>query len=333
MSMRALAWVVLSCLLSAPSALAEEQSELRPGLQLLDPIRFRQLTVIPVVEKVSAPDHEDYLTLAAGLERKEVDVREAEGGGAVNHVTVRNRSSRPLLLLGGEVILGGQQDRIIGKDTLVSPKQTVAVEVYCVEHGRWNGSSAFTASGGLAENKLRVRAKYRSDQGAVWAEVAEKNAKLGAESESGTYRKLAVGEEGKKAIAPYRTHLLGALKALPQSERLVGVVAAVNGRIVSADIFATPKLFAAYRDRLLDSLFISVADVPESPAAAAPTPPADVRAFLDKAEAAKPETIQDNDSGTTVERKAPGVLNSTVQAKSPKGAPVKPIYQSYQANQ
>jgi hypothetical protein len=331
--MRTVTWTGLLCLVFVSWAEAGEQSELRPGLQLLDPIRYKQLTLIPVVEKKAALDSGDYLTLAAGLERKEVDVREAGRGGEVNRVTVQNRSARPLLLLGGEVILGGQQDRIIGKDTLVPPKQTVSVEVYCVEHGRWNGAAAFTTSGGMAESKLRVRAKYRGNQMEVWDEVAKKNASLGAESQSGTYRRLAAGDEGKKATEPYRKHLAEALKALPQNDHVVGVVAAVNGQIVSADIFATPKLFASYRDRLLDSLFITVADVPEAPKQPAAPQPADVKAFMDKADAAPMEKLQDNDVGTTVEHKSKDVLNSTVESKSGKGGATVPVYRSYQSNQ
>jgi hypothetical protein len=316
-----------------PASEAAPDGEVSPGVGLLDPIKYRQLTVIPVVQQASRPDGVDYLTLAAGLERKEVDVQEAQGGGDVNHVTVHNRSARPLLLLGGEVILGGQQDRIIGKDLIVPPKQTVAVEVYCVEHGRWSGSSAFTSTGGLAEGKIRVRAKYRSDQSQVWDEVATKNQSLNAQSASGTYRKLAAGDEGKKATAPYREHILPALKALPQADKVVGVVAAINGRIVSADIFATPKLFAQYRDRLLDSLFISAADVPESSAPAAALRPADVRSFMDKADGAPAKTVEGTTSGVTVEHSGKGVVNSVVAMPPSAAAPAIPIYRSYQADE
>jgi hypothetical protein len=246
---------------------------------------------------------------------------------------VKNRSSRPLLLLGGEVILGGQQDRIIGKDTLVPPKETVSVEVYCVEHGRWNGAAAFTSSGGVADSKLRVRAKYRSNQGQVWEEVAKKTESLGAQSASGTYRGLAVGDPGKKATAPYRAHIVGALDALPERERLVGIVAAINGRIVSADIFADPKLFAAYRDRLLDSVFITAADVPEAKAPP-PVAPADVRTFMEKADAAPATPVMNGKGASTTEHLGKGVLNSTVQLKPAKsGDKPKSVYESYQADE
>src|SRR4051812_17162982 len=98
--------------LCASVAFAEEASfELEPGLRVLPPLTHRQLAVFPVVQDSAIADKTGYLTLAAGLEGKTVKVLEQEGGGSVNQVTVVNKSDRQLLLLGGEVILGGQQDR------------------------------------------------------------------------------------------------------------------------------------------------------------------------------------------------------------------------------
>src|SRR5438067_804779 len=97
-------------------ALAEQQAfDLEPGTKVLAPIRFRQLAIFPVVQAGAAVDNAQYLTLADGLARKLVRVTEHAGRAQVNQVTVANLSDRPLLLLGGEVILGGQQDRILGK--------------------------------------------------------------------------------------------------------------------------------------------------------------------------------------------------------------------------
>ena len=126
------------------------------------------------------------------------------GGGSVNTLLVTNKSLKPLLILGGEVVLGGQQDRILGQDTIVPSHEELRVQVFCVEHGRWSGGRSFSAAQGMADTKMRVRAKYRADQSQVWAEVAKKNAAHGAAPSTGTYRNLATGDEGKKALDPYR---------------------------------------------------------------------------------------------------------------------------------
>jgi hypothetical protein len=242
-------------------------------------------------------------------------------------VHVSNDSTRPLLLLGGEVILGGQQDRILGQDTVVPAHEKMVVEVFCVEHGRWSGQREFSAANGFADSKLRVRAKYKSDQQAVWAEVAKKNATLAAKPSTGTYRNLAVGAEGDKAKKPFRDRLTSELGKLTEGKELIGLVAAVNGRVTSVDVFANPSLFAAYRDKLVDSIVMSAVDVPEQPKAP-PASAADVDKFVEQAEAAAPKETSKTKSGRTVTKSGKGVLNSTVESDDKK-----PIYKSYQLDE
>jgi len=198
------------------------------------------------------------------------------------------------------------------------------VEVFCVEHGRWNGQREFSAARGFADTKIRVRAKYKSDQQAVWNEVAQKNANLKTAPSTGTYRNLAVGAEGEKAKKPYRDHLTSELGKLKEQKELVGLVAAINGRVTSVDVFDSPSLFAAYKDKLLDSIVMSAVDVPVA-SAAKPATAAEVEAFVQKAEESAPKEILKNKAGRTVTKAGKGVLSSTVESDDKK-----PIYKSYQ---
>ena len=322
---------VLSLVGLARPAFADEGAlGLPPGTRLLAPIVYHQLAVFPVVQTGGAGPTDDkaqYLTLADGLKRKLVTVSELGGGGSVNQLSVHNLSDRPLLILGGEVVLGGQQDRILGQDTIVPAREQLRVQVFCVEHGRWSGSSHFTAAQGMADTKLRVRAKYRADQSQVWAEVAKKNAAHGAAPSTGTYRNLAVGEEGKRALEPYRSAVGAALSKLPEAGKVVGLIAAVNGRVSSVELFGRPELFAAYRDKLLDSIYMGAADAPA--AAAAPPPKAEeISAFLHKAKAAPARTVGETRAGVTVEQRADGVVSSTLRSPA-----AQPVYESYQADE
>src|SRR5947209_6195387 len=99
--------------------------------KVLDPIRHGNLTVFPVVAAKSYPTSE-FLTLDEGLRSGEVIVTESgsvqglirrhppagirRDGAEVNRLVLVNNSKRPLLLLAGEVVSGGKQDRVIGKD-------------------------------------------------------------------------------------------------------------------------------------------------------------------------------------------------------------------------
>jgi len=190
---------------------ADEGVGLSPGQKMLAPITFRQLAIFPVIQTAVGVDKTQYMTLSEGLSHKLVAVSEVGGGGSVNTLLVTNKSERPLLILGGEVVLGGQQDRILGQDTIIPAHEEMRVQVFCVEHGRWSGGRQFSAAQGMADTKIRVRAKYRADQSQVWAEVAKKNAAHGVAPSTGTYRNLAAGDDGKKALEPYRAAIGGGI--------------------------------------------------------------------------------------------------------------------------
>jgi hypothetical protein len=212
----------------------------------------------------------------------------------VNSVRVTNRSGKPLLLVGGEMILGGQQDRIIGRDQLVPPHSTAVVSVFCVEHGRWSGAGHFGAAGGIVDSDVRARAMVAQDQQQVWDEVAQKAARLKAPTPTGTYR--AVDEKAKTSIRPGREAIAA---ELGKRSDVVGLAAAIDGRVVSVDVFATPELLAQYRDRILDAALIEAQSLEAKPAAAPPTPAA-VQSFLDRARADRTSNVVRGAGGAAV---------------------------------
>ena len=325
--MRKLIVCAAVALLWRPAA-AETAFELGPGQRVLAPITYKQLAIFPIVEQGTVADTTQYLTLAEGLKSKQVEVSEAKGGAAVNHVTVANHSGRPLLLLGGEIILGGQQDRILGKDTIIPAHEETTVQVFCVEHGRWSGGRAFTETGGIVEGKTRAKAKFAGDQGQVWQEVAKKTAALKAETSTGTYRAIATGAAGEAAVKPFREHVGAALDKSPDAARMVGFVAAVNGRVTSVQLFANAQLFAAYKARLLDAIYVAAADVQPADKVTLPAKP-DVDRFMSEANAAPAAQAADTPASTTLENKGATVGKSQLKRKDAPKA--KPVYESYDA--
>src|SRR6184192_4727064 len=93
-------------------------------------------------------------------------------GASVNQLVLVNRSKRPLLLLAGELVSGGKQDRVIGKDRIVPVgAPPLPLDVFCVEHGRWTGSSQFAAAGTIVHPSVRERAAVDQKQAEVWDAV------------------------------------------------------------------------------------------------------------------------------------------------------------------
>ena len=129
--------------------------------RILDPVTYENISIFPVVASYGQ-DTSAFLTLEEGLATGEVVVRERGSeemvrgrdgrpvyipqttGASVNQLVLLNRSKRPLLLLAGELVSGGKQDRVIGKDRIVPVgAPPLPLDVFCVEHGRWTGSSQF----------------------------------------------------------------------------------------------------------------------------------------------------------------------------------------------
>src|SRR6266566_744087 len=138
--------VVIPCLRAGETSAAT-------SYQVLAPIRHGNLTIFPVVA-ANSHDTREFLTLDEGLRSGEVVVSEAgnvaplirprhshpawqehhRDGAEVNRLVLVNNSKKPLLLLAGEIVTGGKQDRIIGKDRLVpAESDPVDLSVFCVE--------------------------------------------------------------------------------------------------------------------------------------------------------------------------------------------------------
>jgi hypothetical protein len=122
------------------------------------------------------------LTLQEAMKRKMVVVRET---GDVNRLTIQNRSSQDVFVQAGDIVKGGQQDRVLALDLIVPPKSgRIPIDAFCVEQGRWSrrgneAVAAFSASeNALASKELKIAAKARRSQGEVWANVGKTQKKL-----------------------------------------------------------------------------------------------------------------------------------------------------------
>jgi hypothetical protein len=302
----------------AQKAPAPRSTRLDDKTALLAPVTHDNLTIFPVITTAAKPANVDYLVLDEGMKNKQVQILEKDREGTVNELTIRNRSSRPLFLMAGEVVIGGKQDRIIGKNTIVAPRATETIPVFCVEHGRWSGRKAeFKSAGALAHTALRKKANF-SDQNEVWSEVSAKNAKRKLDNDTDTYRGVAQSATVVKSIGGYQKAFTGKLDKLGQKERQVGFVVALGGKVVAIETFGSPKLFKKFEKKLLRSYFVEAIDAERSAdgAPAAAPKPADVAEFSRKAAKAKRATVLDKKSGKTVQFEEDDMKGTAVESPS-----------------
>jgi hypothetical protein len=278
---------------SVPGSPAVSASRPEGEWRLLDPVTYENISVFPVVSSQSQ-DTSPFLTLEEGLATGEVTVaeqgaqvmqRSRDGrpiylpqptGASVNQLVLINRSKRPLLLLAGELVSGGKQDRVIGKDRIVPVgAPPLPLDVFCVEHGRWTGSSQFAAARTIVHPSVRERAAVDQKQTEVWDAVrsgttakaapAAPRAQISSDSlqaaiagngRTEAYEKIyesqAVGVSIDDFVNEVQRRFAQATSGL-KNERVVGVVVAYGGEVAWSDIFASGDLFDHYWRKLLRS--------------------------------------------------------------------------------
>jgi len=248
---------------AAPSGFADE-------VAVGAPITRGNLTVFPLRPR-QATAAKELRTLDEAMRRKELAVAEAGAGGAVNALAVENRGDEPVMLLAGELLLGGKQDRIIGRSLVLAPRSRTLVPVFCVEHGRWSGAGAFDSAGAMGHAALR-RTALSAGQAEIWAEVARSNARLGTRNASDTYRAAARKLGGD--AGPLARELSA---ALAREEGAAGLAVAIDGEVVAVEWFSAPGTFARFREKLVAS-YVAQALEARDPAAPAPAPARSPRA-------------------------------------------------------
>ena len=101
----------------------------------------------------------------------------------------------------------------------------------------------------MASPKVRANAQAKKDQSEVWKGVAEQVTANNVSTSTGDLKSVYEDKRVNRTLENYES----AFKDKVAGKEVIGVVVAVSGRIVSADVFASPKLFGAYWPKMLKS--------------------------------------------------------------------------------
>jgi hypothetical protein len=290
-----------------PAPAGDRLARLDDGRYFGEPCHRENLTVWPILSE-NPLDPGDFLNLREAQDRGLAVVREVgSGAGAatsnqteaagpegqpaagsdsrspsVNQLVIENKGELPLLVCGGTVVKGGNQDRQIARDFVIAPRTEVPVDVFCVEKGRWqgvrNGSPTLAlleTEDVVAASSVSFSAGYDSDQEEVWKSVEGFNLRAGKAPPTGTL--LASFEEVEPAVAAQREDARSAIRehfqALGRAGKPpVGFAYALDGKPVMVRAFASPKLFEGQFEAFLKSMCLEdeVASGPELALRSAP---------------------------------------------------------------
>ncbi len=247
-------------------AIAQQQSDSTqsqqpqtPSYQISGPYTHKNLTIFLVHGKDLVTGH-SFLTLQEALAQKKVVVYETKD---VNELAIRNLSNQDIYVQAGDIVRGGDQDRMISMDFIVPPRSgRMPIAAFCVEAGRWNqrgleANASFGSSENSASTKeLKLAAKSANSQQAVWDNVSVAQAKLSkqvGESVNATVSRssLELSVENSKVKDTTASYIKALSGILRNKNDVIGYAFAINGQVNSADVYASKTLFAKLWPKLL----------------------------------------------------------------------------------
>ena len=200
--------------------------------------------------------HAKNTTAAPPLEILTLDEARAHGAltvieraqASVPELIAENRGKTHVLLLAGEILVGGKQNRVLREDLLLPPLSGPRnIAVYCVEQGRWNeGRKDFDSRGSVVQPSVRSQVLRKAEQSRIWSGVAAASRSVAAPSPTGSYQAIYDKPEVKAQLEETSRRFDPAM-----APTAVGAAVFVGPNLAGVDCFHAPGLFAREWPKLL----------------------------------------------------------------------------------
>jgi hypothetical protein len=237
-------------------------------ITLGDPAHFGSLTIFPLFRPNPVPSETDYVLLDEAIAAGTARVAELGVAGVVPELRFENLGDKPVLLFDGEELVGARQNRALNLTILAPAKQTIVIPVSCVEAGRWQKQSEHFRpaqhvmySRARASRAVHVTASMlssglrRSDQAAVWADIASKSQRLDAVSP--TQAMSAIYETHAASVDAY-------VRAFSWTDQQMGVLFAIGPDTLGFDLLDRPESMRKVFPKLLRSYALDAVEVSQS---------------------------------------------------------------------
>ena len=176
--------------------------------------------------------NKNYLTFSEALNQDLVDVSEVNERGFVSRLSIANKSSQGLLILGGEQIIGSKirQNRIVRHDVLIPANSIVLIRVNCGEQYRWSSfvNNDVSVSDSMYFSRGNLGRQYK-----VWSEISDKLKELGVKSLTSSVHEIYKKRQNTS------DEIANFFKA---GDTDVGVVIGVNNEVKSLDVFSNNSM-------------------------------------------------------------------------------------------
>lgn len=228
-----------------------DSNEINTNFELLTPQTHENITVIPI--KTDINSKLDILTLKKGMELGLVEVKELKES-TVNTITVKNNAVTPLILIDGEEVLGGDQNRLVNSTTVVAANSQSNISVSCTERGRWGYKSEFKSSPHIANYKTRRNKEHathlkQSVQDKVWNSIDELEVDCCIRSPTSAMSESYENQKSK---------LDEILQSFSIEDGQNGIIIMVDGEIKGFEILLNSQIYKDFHKKIIKSYLIDV---------------------------------------------------------------------------
>jgi hypothetical protein len=215
---------------------------------------LRGLGGVPIIA-VAAVDLPAIDLLDEAIARRSVRITETTEAGGVPFLRLINEGDRPVLILEGEELVGGKQNRIVNTTMVILPGTALKIPVSCMESGRWadseeefdSGKAVFRARSRAVHKQnvsmsLHREGTFRGEQGAVWDEVQLSLSELRAASPTSDFR------AGREQVAHRIEEFVEGLR--PVDGQIGAIFVSATG-IIGAELLGTEELLGKANEKII----------------------------------------------------------------------------------
>jgi hypothetical protein len=215
---------------------------------------FKNLKIIPIRFKGPGDGRmrPEVVSLSKAIQQGIVTVSERGTASTenVHWLRINNNSDKAVFVGSGEVILGGRQDRMVTKDTVLMPSRSDQyISVMCVEEGRWSDKEKKFAYFNYATPQLRKVLDQSTNQVTVWREILSHLDFNGVNSPTLAYASRRADKKFAPLVTEYFNYFIEQFKR--SDSTITGFVCMSGDKVIGCDIYAGTNLFYGQLEALL----------------------------------------------------------------------------------
>ncbi len=202
---------------------------------------YKNLRVIPIRAKGIGNNPSEVLSLKKAMEQGLVTLSERGSASTenVHWIRINNRSDKPIFISSGEIVLGGRQDRMLSKDTILVPNgKDQYIPAMCVEENRWSEKEKKFTYHGYSNSRLRRVMDQSGNQVLIWKEVYAQLDSSKIKNPTLAYGALRNDKKNATTQLDYLNYFNSKIDST-----ILGIICVAGDKILGTDIFAAPNLF------------------------------------------------------------------------------------------